>query len=648
MVLLTAENIRKSYGTRVIFDDISFSIHEGDKIGVIGVNGTGKSTLLKIIAGVDQADSGTIITMNGMRIGYLSQNPLFVDGTTVLQQVFRGENPQLALVRDYEETMAALAKTPEDEKLVKKAAELAEKMDKAEAWSLESEAKTILTKLGISDFEQKVETLSGGQKKRVALAAALIAPVDLLILDEPTNHIDNDTVDWLEKHLEKYSKALLMVTHDRYFLDRVANRTLELEKAKIYSYQANYSKFLEMKAEREELIAAGELSGTVIFYGCAGERKRQNFLRTELEWVRRGAKARTTKQKARLERFEEISSIRAPEEKQSVELSSVGSRLGKKTIELENVSKAYDGKTYIRDFSYIILRDDRVGIIGDNGCGKSTLMNIMTGKLQPDSGSVVHGETVKIGVFAQENVDMDENQRVIDYIRDEAEIIRTTDGHITASQMLDRFLFPPSMQRGPISILSGGERRRLYLCRVLMGAPNILFLDEPTNDLDIETLMILEDYLEHFNGAVVAVSHDRYFLDKTMGRIFAFLGNGVIKQYEGGYSDCKAAREREMPAYGEKAVKVKKEETPKEKANAPIKKMSYKDQREYDTIGDEIAALEEKIAKADADMAACATDFTRLQELSEEKEKLEAKLEERMERWMELSELAEEIERNKG
>ncbi len=633
MVLLTAENIRKSYGTRVIFDDISFSIHEGDKIGVIGVNGTGKSTLLKIIAGVDQADSGSIVTMNGMRIGYLSQSPVFVDGTTVLQQVFRGENPQLALVREYEETMAALAKTPEEERLVKRAAELAEKMDKAEAWSLESEAKTILTKLGISDFGQTVETLSGGQKKRVALAAALIAPVDLLILDEPTNHIDNDTVDWLEKHLEKYSKALLMVTHDRYFLDRVANRTLELEQGKLYSYQANYSKFLEMKAEREELIAAGE-------------RKRQNFLRTELEWVRRGAQARSTKQKARLQRFEEVSAIRAPEEKQSVELSSVGSRLGKKTIELRNICKAYDGKTYIKDFSYIILRDDRVGIIGDNGCGKSTLLNIMTGRLKPDSGEVEIGETVKIGVFAQENVDMDEKQRVIDYIRDEAEIIRTADGHITASQMLDRFLFPPSMQRGPISVLSGGERRRLYLCRVLMGAPNILFLDEPTNDLDIETLMILEEYLEHFNGAVVAVSHDRYFLDKTMGRIFAFLGNGRIKQYEGGYSDCKAAREKETPIFAEKAVKVKREEPQKEKA--PIKKMSYKDQREYDTIGDEIAALEEKIAKADADMAACATDFTHLQELSAEKEALEAKLEERMERWMELSELAEEIERNKA
>lgn len=634
MVLLTAENIRKSYGTRVIFDDISFSIHEGDKIGVIGVNGTGKSTLLKIIAGVDQADSGSIVTMNGMRIGYLSQSPVFVDGTTVLQQVFRGENPQLALVREYEETMAALAKTPEEERLVKRAAELAEKMDKAEAWSLESEAKTILTKLGISDFGQTVETLSGGQKKRVALAAALIAPVDLLILDEPTNHIDNDTVDWLEKHLEKYSKALLMVTHDRYFLDRVANRTLELEQGKLYSYQANYSKFLEMKAEREELIAAGE-------------RKRQNFLRTELEWVRRGAQARSTKQKARLQRFEEVSAIRAPEEKQSVELSSVGSRLGKKTIALRNICNgSMTGKRTSRISATSFSEMTAWVSSGITGCGKSTLLNIMTGRLKPDSGEVEIGETVKIGVFAQENVDMDEKQRVIDYIRDEAEIIRTADGHITASQMLDRFLFPPSMQRGPISVLSGGERRRLYLCRVLMGAPNILFLDEPTNDLDIETLMILEEYLEHFNGAVVAVSHDRYFLDKTMGRIFAFLGNGRIKQYEGGYSDCKAAREKEAPVFTEKAVKVKREEPQKEKA--PVKKMSYKDQREYDTIGDEIAALEEKIAKTDADMAACATDFTHLQELSAEKEALEAKLEERMERWMELSELAEEIERNKA
>lgn len=635
MVLLTAENLRKSYGTRIIFDDISFSIHEGDKIGVIGVNGTGKSTLLRILAGAAQVDSGEIVTMNGIRIGYLPQNPLFLDGTTVLQQVFTGENPQLALVRDYEETMAALAQQPEDAKLQQQAALLTEKMDKAELWSMESEAKTILTKLGISDFSQKVETLSGGQKKRVALAAALIAPVDLLILDEPTNHIDNDTVDWLEKQLMKYTKALLMVTHDRYFLDRVANRTLELEKGKIYSYQANYSKFLEMKAEREELLAAGE-------------RKRQNFLRTELEWVRRGAKARTTKQKARLERFAEISAIRAPEEKQNVEISSVGSRLGKKTIELDAICKAYDGKTYIHDFSYIILRDDRIGIIGDNGCGKSTLVRIMAGELQPDSGTVTRGETVKIGIFAQENGDMEENQRVLDYIRDEAELIRTADGQITASQMLDRFLFPPAMQRSPISTLSGGERRRLYLCRVLMGAPNILFLDEPTNDLDIETLMILEDYLEHFSGAVVAVSHDRYFLDKTVNRIFAFLGNGRIRQYEGGYSDSKAARDAEQLPSKEKAAKAEKAEKAEPiKEKAPLRKMSYKDRREFDGIGDEIAKLEGEIAKADAEMAACLTDYTRLQELSDRKAALEEKLEERMLRWMELTELAEEIEKNK-
>lgn len=632
MVLLTAEHIQKSYGTRIIFDDISFSIHEGDKIGVIGVNGTGKTTLLKIVAGVGHADGGEIITMNGMRIAYLSQNPEFSAGTTVLQQIFAGDNPKLALVRDYEETMAKLAENPEDKSLVALSAKLTEEMDKAEAWSLESEAKNILTRLGITDFGQKVDNLSGGQKKRVALAAALIAPVELLILDEPTNHIDHGTVEWLEKHLEKYSKALLMVTHDRYFLDRVANRTLELEQGKIYSYQANYTKFLEMKAEREELEAAGE-------------RKRQNFLRTELEWVRRGAQARTTKQKARLQRFDEISSVKAPEEKQNVELSSVGSRLGKKTIELENISKVYDDKEYIKDFSYILLRDDRIGITGKNGCGKTTLLKIMTGKLQPDGGLVHWGETVKIGVFAQENDEIDESVKVIDYIRDVAEYIQTGDGRISASQMLEKFLFPMDMQRGPISMLSGGEKRRLYLAKVLMSSPNILFLDEPTNDLDLETLMILEDYLEGFQGAVVAVSHDRYFLDKTVNRIFAFLGNGKIKQYEGGYSDYKLAREKEAPVLDD--IKVKKTEPVKGKGPAPITKMSYKDQREYDTIGDEISKLEGKIENIEKSMESCMADYTKLQELSQEKEILEGQLECRMERWMELMELAEEIERNR-
>ncbi len=632
MVLLTAEHIRKSYGTRVIFDDISFSIHEGDKIGVIGVNGAGKSTLLKIVAGVGHADSGEIITMNGMRIAYLSQIPEFTPGTTILQQVFAGDNPKLSLVREYEEALEHLNENPHDKNMAALSARLTEEMDKAEAWSLESEAKNILTRLGIFDFGKKVDTLSGGQKKRVALAAALIAPVELLILDEPTNHIDHETVEWLEKHLEKYSKALLMVTHDRYFLDRVANRTLELEKGQIYSYQANYTNFLELKAEREELEAAGE-------------RKRQNFLRTELEWVRRGAKARSTKQKARLQRFDEVSSMKAPEEKLNVTLSSVGSRLGRKTIELENISKFFDGKAYIKDFSYIVLRDDRIGITGDNGCGKTTLLKIMTGKLQPDSGIVHFGETVKIGIFAQENEDMDESVRVLDYIREAAEYMQTGEGRISASQMLEKFLFPADMQRGPISMLSGGEKRRLYLARVLMGAPNILFLDEPTNDLDLETLMILEEYLEDFQGAVIAVSHDRYFLDKTVNRIFAFLGEGKIKQYEGGYSDFKAAKEREMPRAVE-VEKPQKAEPVKEKG--PITKMSYKDQREYDTIGDEIAKMEEKIWLMNKVMESCTTDYAELQRLSQDKEALEVKLESRMARWMELMELAEEIEKNRS
>ena len=633
MVLLTAENIRKSYGTRVIFDDISFSIHEGDKIGVVGVNGTGKSTLLKIIAGVGQADSGEIVTMNGMRIGYLPQAPAFQAGTTVLEQVFAGDYPQMELVRSYEACLKELENHPSNAALAEKTAALAEKMDKTEAWSLESEAKNILTRLGITDFSRKVETLSGGQRKRVALAAALIAPVDLLILDEPTNHIDNDTVEWLEKHLEKYSKALLMVTHDRYFLDRVANRMLELEKGKIYPYQANFTKFLEMKAEREELLAAGE-------------RKRQNFLRTELEWVRRGAQARSTKQKARLQRFAEASSQKAPEEKQNVELSSIGSRLGKKTIELEHICKSFGETEYIHDFNYIILRNDRVGITGNNGCGKTTLLKIMTGQLQPDSGTVHRGETVKIGIFAQENEEWDENQRVLDYIRETAEYVPTADGRLSASQMLEKFLFPIPMQRGPISMLSGGEKRRLYLAKVLMESPNILFLDEPTNDLDIETLMILEEYLEHFQGAVIAVSHDRYFLDKTMGRIFAFLGNGRIKQYEGGYTDFRQAYLKEE-GQSSPAPIVKKEPKPERKTEKKLLKMTYKDQREYDTIGDEISTLEEKISLLENAMATCTTDYLRLQELSEEKAALDEKLEERMERWMELNELADEIERNR-
>lgn len=632
MNFLTVEKLSKSFTDKILFDEISFGINEGDKIGVIGVNGTGKSTLLKIIAGVETADSGTITTMNGLRIGYLPQMPEFEEGMTVINQVFKTDNPKMQIVKEYEEALFQVENNYSKEaenKLIK----LTEKMDKEDAWGLESEAKTILTKLGITDFYKEVQLLSGGQRKRVAMAGALISPVDILIMDEPTNHIDNETVDWLENYLGKCTKALLMVTHDRYFLDRVVNKTIELDKGKLYTYQGNYSQFLELKAEREEL----EL---------AGERKRQNLLRRELAWIRRGAQARSTKQKARIERFEEVSAIKAPEMRGNVEISVGASRLGRKTIEINNVSMSYDGKKYIDDFSYIILRDDRVGIIGHNGCGKSTLMNIITGRLKPESGFVEIGNTVNIGVFAQENGEMDENMRVIDYIKEIAEYVPTVDGRITASQMLEKFLFKGDIQWSPISKLSGGEKRRLYLLRVLMAAPNILFLDEPTNDLDIETLTILEEYLEDFPGAVVTVSHDRYFLDKMVNRIFSFEGNGRIKQYEGGYTDYKIQHDKEeinIPV--EKVVKQeKKQEVEKPKK---LMKMTYKDQREFDTINERIEGIELKIAEIDDKISQCGSDYVKLQELTEQKENFEKELEEAMDRWVYLNELNEEIERNK-
>lgn len=633
--LLTVEKLSKSFTDKILFDEISFGINEGDKIGVIGVNGTGKSTLLKIIAGVEKADGGTITTMNGLRIGYLPQMPEFDEGMTVINQVFKNDNPKMQTVKEYEEALFQVENNYSKEAETK-LIELTEKMDKEDAWGLESEAKTILTKLGITDFHKEVQLLSGGQRKRVAMAGALISPVDILIMDEPTNHIDNETVDWLENYLGKCTKSLLMVTHDRYFLDRVVNKTIELDKGKLYTYQGNYSQFLELKAEREEL----EL---------AGERKRQNLLRRELAWIRRGAQARSTKQKARIERFEEVSAIKAPELRGSVEISVGASRLGRKTIEINNVSMSYEGKKYIDDFSYIILRDDRVGIIGHNGCGKSTLMNIITGRLAPDSGTVEIGDTVKIGVFAQENGEMDENMRVIDYIKEVAEYVPTADGRITASQMLEKFLFKGDIQWSPISKLSGGEKRRLYLLKVLMAAPNMLFLDEPTNDLDIETLTILEEYLEDFPGAVVTVSHDRYFLDKMVNRIFSFEGNGKIKQYEGGYTDYKIQHDKEevienveKPVKAEKVERKQEEEKPKK-----LMKMTYKDQREFDTINDRIEGIELKIAEIDEEISKCGSDYVKLQELTTEKEKFEAELDEAMDRWVYLNELNEEIERNK-
>ena len=504
-------------------------------------------------------------------------------------------------------------------------------MDAADAWNIESDAKTILTKLNIPDFYKKAGTLSGGQLKRMALARALITPVDLLILDEPTNHIDNDSVEWLEKYLAKYKGALLMVTHDRYFLDRIVNKTLELDEARLYSYTTNYSGFLEAKAEREELAAAAE-------------RKRRNFLRTEIEWVRRGAQARTTKQKARLERFKEVSEMKFSKEKDSLEIGSVASRMGRKTIIAENISKSFDGVKYIDDFSYIILKHDRIGIIGPNGCGKSTLVNMLTGNLEPDSGKVECGETIKIGLFSQHNETMDPAQRVIDYIRDTAEYVLTTEGRISASQMLEKFLFNPSMQYSPIGKLSGGEKRRLYLLKVLIEAPNILFLDEPTNDLDIETLAILEDFLDVFNGAVVAVSHDRYFLDKTVDRIFAFEGNGKITQYEGGYSDyLRQYEQRHVEEVQVKPVSQKAERTSSPK---PLK-MSYQEQKDYETINDRIENLENAIAETEDEMSKITSDYVKLQELSEKKSALEAELEEAYDRWVYLSELAEKIAESK-
>lgn len=630
MNLLTVEGITKTFGDKKIFDGITFGIDTGDKAGVIGVNGTGKTTLLRIVAGEETPDSGQVVKMKGLRIGYLPQTPEFDPEDTVLSQVFNCDNPTISLIKEYEQAVqnVELGGGAEAEKALYA---LNDKMDAANAWNLESDAKTILTKLNINDYYKKTGTLSGGQIKRMALARALITPVDLLILDEPTNHIDNDSIDWLEKYLAKYKGALLMVTHDRYFLDRVVNKTLELEDAKLYTYTANYSGFLEAKTEREELAAASE-------------RKRQNFLRTELEWVRRGAQARSTKQKARLERFNEVSSIKAPKEKDSLDISVASTRLGRKTIIAENLTKSYDGVKYVDGFSYIILKHDRIGIIGPNGCGKSTLINMLTGSLVPDSGAVEKGETVKTGVFSQHTEDMQPEQRVIDYIKDTAEYVQTADGRISASQMLEKFLFSPSMQYSPIGKLSGGERRRLYLLKVLVDAPNILFLDEPTNDLDIETLAILEDYLDIFNGAVVTVSHDRYFLDKVCDRIFAFEGNGRIIQYEGGYSDY--LRQHEERFVSDEPVK---KETPKQERRQSEKalKMTYSEQREFETINDKIEKLEALIAEAEAEISSIASDYVRLQELTESKEKMESELDEAMDRWVYLNELNEKIEENR-
>lgn len=641
MQILSVENLCKSYGEKVLFDHISFHIAEQQRIGLIGVNGTGKSSLLKIIAGQDTADSGKILHANRFVVEYLPQNPSFDESSTVLDQVFYGESPLIQLLREYELALADLQKAPDDEKKQSRVFSLQSKMDAADAWESNTTAKMILTQLGIHDFSQRVSELSGGQRKRVAMARALIQPADLLILDEPTNHIDNETVEWLEEYLARYKGALLLVTHDRYFLDRVTNRTFELDRGKLYSYEGNYATFLEKKAEREENEAAAES-------------KRQNLLRRELAWLRRGAKARTTKQKARVQRAEELRDrvVEGPSAKMDMALGA--SRLGKKVIEIENVSKSFGNRKLIEDFSYIVAPGDRVGIIGPNGSGKSTLLNILAGRIEPDSGVVDVGQTVKIAYYTQHNVEMDEQLRAIEYVKEAAEVISTSDGQtITASQMMERFLFSPSMQWTPISRLSGGEKRRLYLLRTLMGEPNVLFLDEPTNDLDIQTLSILEDYLEQFPGAVITVSHDRYFLDRTIEHLFAFEGQGNIRHFFGNYSEYLEQRrlekdEESSQQTAKSQLADKTESSSGNRGNNRTRKLSYKDQKEWDEIEGKIAAFEERIVVLKQEIASAGSDYAKVEKLFAEEQQVAADLEAAVERWAELSALVEELEQGKA
>lgn len=634
MNLITLENISKSYSEKKLVENISLGINDKEKIGLIGVNGTGKSTLLKIIAGAEIPDNGTITKANKVRIEYLPQNPYYDEDATVLEQVFKGTCEEMKIIGDYQDILDKINKSY-DEKLNEKLLNLQEKMDALNLWDLESSAKTVLTKLGIKDFNQKVKELSGGQRKRVSLASALITPCELLILDEPTNHLDNNTIDWLESYLNSFKGSILMITHDRYFLDRVTNRILELDKGVLYSYEGNYSVFLEKKMNRLQLAESMEA-------------KRQNLLKKELAWVRRGAKARTTKQKARLQRFDELSNKNdfTPEDK--LEISVGSSRLGKKIIEIEHLTKSFDGKTFIDDLDYTLARTDRIGIVGKNGLGKSTLIRLLNGEIKPDSGTISIGETVKIGCFNQDTSRMHPEMRAIDYIKEESDYITTADGHkITASQMCEKFLFNGTLQYTHIKNLSGGERRRLQLLRVLMMAPNVLLLDEPTNDLDIDTLSRLEDYLDEFNGVLICVSHDRYFLDRVCNKIFAYEGRGKINIYTGNYSDYLNFREEENIEFEEfeEEVKEEKPKAPKkEKPKAKNKpKFSYNEQREFDTIDADIEKLEEKIASLEEDTSKFATDFTKLQEIMDEKTKLEDELQVKYERWEYLNNLAEEI-----
>lgn len=627
-MILSAENMSRSYGDRVLFENISFNIEEGDKIGVIGVNGTGKSTLLKMIA-AGESGGGKLTIPGGVVMEYLPQDPPFEPDATVLEQIFKGDSPLMVLLRRYETAVEAVAAESENNRLQKQLLELQQEMDNKYAWQLESEAKAVLTQLGITDLQQKMGELSGGQRKRVALAGVLVRPSDLLILDEPTNHMDNATVAWLEQQLLKRKGALLMVTHDRYFFDRVVNRTLEIDNGKGYLYTGNYSLFLEKREERRIAEASAA-------------QKLRNIYRRELAWISRGAEARRTKKKDRVERFAQIEAeVKNVQTEASLEMSSVSSRLGKTVIELENVGMVYNGLDYIKDFSYILLRNDRVGIVGPNGAGKSTLMDIIAGRLAPTSGSITVGQTVKIGYFSQHSEFPDSSQKVLEYIKEANNYIETADGsRISAAQMLERFLFPPELQWVPVNKLSGGEKRRLYLLRVLMTAPNVLLLDEPTNDLDIPTLSVLEDYLDSFAGAVIAVSHDRYFLDRFANKIFALQPGGTLRQFVGGYSDYENTLAQEA---AEQTVEKPKAAAVKEAAPKPAKKkMTYSERLELENIDQEIARTEAELKMLGMEINICGSDFVRLGELTKKQEAAQKKLDELVDRWAYLSELAEE------
>lgn len=632
-MILSAENLSHSYGDRVLFENISFNIEEGDKYGVIGVNGTGKSTLLRMIANREQG-SGRLTIPGGVVMEYLPQDPPFEPEATVLEQIFKGDSPLMVLLRDYETAVEAAAAKPEDGVLQRRLLDLQQQMDAQYAWQLESEAKAALTQLGITRLQQKMGELSGGQRKRVALAGVLVRPSDLLILDEPTNHMDNATVGWLEQQLLKRKGALLMVTHDRYFFDRVVNRTLEIDCGKGYVYVGNYSLFLQKREERR-IAEAG------------AAQKLRNIYRRELAWISRGAEARRTKKKDRVERFAQIEAeVKNVRTEAALEMSSVGSRLGKTIIELDNISMKYGGVDYIKNFSYILLRQDRVGIVGPNGAGKSTLMDIIAGRCAPTGGTLTVGQTVKIAYFAQHSEFPDSSMRVLEYIKEANNYIETADGQrISAAQMLERFLFPPELQWVPVNKLSGGEQRRLYLLRVLMTAPNVLLLDEPTNDLDIPTLSVLEDYVDSFAGAVVAVSHDRYFLDRFAQKIFALEPGGNVQPYTGNYSDYLEAVQAKEAANGKnKKEMARGAETPA-KAEEPKpqekKKLTYGERLELQKLEQEMARSEAELKMLAVEMSRCGSNYGQLAELTRQQEQAQQKLAEMEERWLYLSELAE-------